>query len=117
MLRIFGPKREKVMGGWRKLHNEELHNLYSSPEIVKVIKSRRIRWLGHVAVTGKMRDSYKVLVGKAEQERPPGRSRHRWEDNIRMDLRDWYCVDWILLAQDRDQWWAVTNIVINFWVP
>jgi hypothetical protein len=83
--RIIGPKRDKVMGEWRKLHNEERHNLYSSPDIIRQVKSRRMRWAGHVACMGKERKVYKVLVGKPEGKRPLGKSR---EDGIRMDLRE-----------------------------
>jgi hypothetical protein len=86
--RIFGPKRDEVTGGWRKLHNGELHGLYSSPSIVRGIKERRIRWAGHVARMGKVRDAYNILVGRPEGTRPLGRPRHRWEDNIKMDLRE-----------------------------
>jgi hypothetical protein len=86
--RIFGPKRDEVTGEWRKLHNEELHNLYSSPDIVRQIKSRRMRWAGHVAPMGEEKTLYKVLVGKPEGKRPLGRPRRRWEDGIRMDLRE-----------------------------
>jgi len=85
--RIIGPKREEVTGEWRKLHNE-LNNLYSSPNIVRVIKSRRMRWAGHVARVGERRGVYRVLVGKPEGKRPLGRPRRGWEDNIRMDLRE-----------------------------
>jgi hypothetical protein len=84
--RIFEPKRDKVTGEWRKLHNEELNNMYSSPNIVLVIKSRRMRWEGHVARMAKGRDVYRVLVGKPERRRPLERPRHRWENNITMDL-------------------------------
>jgi hypothetical protein len=84
--RIFGPKREDVTGEWRKLHNEELNGLYSVPNIVRVIKSRRMRWPGHVARMVEGRGVYRVLVGKPEGKRPLGRPRRRWEDNIRMDL-------------------------------
>jgi hypothetical protein len=86
--RIFGPKRDEVTGEWRKLHNEELHNLYSSPDIIRQIKSRRIRWAGHVARMGEETKVYKVLVGKPEGKRPLGRPRRRWEDGVRMDLRE-----------------------------
>jgi hypothetical protein len=86
--RIFGPKRDGVMGGWRKLHNEELHNLYSSPSILRIIKSRRMRWAGHVARMGEKRNVYRLLVGKAEGKRPLGRPRRRWMDNIKMDVVD-----------------------------
>jgi hypothetical protein len=94
--RIFGPKRDEVMGEWRKLHNEELHNLYSSPDI-SLVKSRRMRWVGHVARMGEERKVYKVLVGKPDGRRPLGRPRRRWEDGVRMDLREIGLegVDWI----------------------
>jgi hypothetical protein len=86
--RIFGPKRDEVTGEWRKLHNEELHNLYSSPDIIRRGKSRRMRWAGHVARMGEERKMYKVLVVKPEGKRPMGRPRRRWEDGIRMDHRE-----------------------------
>jgi hypothetical protein len=86
--RIFGPKRDEVTRGWRKLHNEELHNLYSSPSIIRVIKSRRMRWAGHVARMGERRNAYRILVVKPEGKRPLGRPRRRWVDNIKMDLRE-----------------------------
>jgi hypothetical protein len=86
--RIFGPKRDEVTGEWRRLHNKELHALYSSPNIMQVIKSRRLRWAGHVARMGERRGAYKALVGKPEGRRPLGRPRRRWEDNIKMDLRE-----------------------------
>jgi hypothetical protein len=86
--RIFGPKRDEVMGEWRKLHNEELHDLYSSPDIIMHIKSRRMRWEEHTARTGEERKLYMVLVGKPKGKRPLERPRHRWEDGIRMDLRE-----------------------------
>jgi hypothetical protein len=85
--RIFGPKRDGVTGGWSKLHNEELHNLYSSPSIIRIIKSR-IRWAVHVAGMGERMNVYRLLVGKPEGKRPLGRSRHRWIDNIKMDLSE-----------------------------
>jgi hypothetical protein len=84
--RIFGPKRETVTWVWRRLHNEELHALYSSLNIIRVIKSRRLRCAGHVARMVERRDAYRILVGKHEERRPLGRSRRRWEDNITMDL-------------------------------
>jgi hypothetical protein len=88
--RVFGPKRDEVTGEWRKLHNEELHNLYSSPDFIRQIKSRQMRWAGHVERMGDERKLYKVLVGKPEGKRPLGRPRRRWEDEIRMDLGgDW----------------------------
>jgi hypothetical protein len=86
--RIFGPKRDKVTGEWRKLHSEELHNLYLSPDIIRQVKSRRMRWAGHVAHMGEERKVYKVLVGKPEGKTPLGRPRRRWEDGIRMGLRE-----------------------------
>jgi hypothetical protein len=82
--RIFGPKRDDVTGEWRKLHSQELHNLYSSPNIIRHIKSRSIRWAGHEARVGEERKVYKVLVGKPEGKRPLGRPRHRCEDGIKM---------------------------------
>jgi hypothetical protein len=84
--RIFGPKRDGVTGGWRKVHNEELHNLYSSPSIIRIIKSRGMRWAGHVARMGEKRNVYRLLVGKPEGKRPLGRRRRRWMHNIKMDL-------------------------------
>jgi hypothetical protein len=85
--RIFGPKRDDVTGDWRKLHNEELHNLYSSPNIIRIIKSRRMRCAGHVARIGEKRHAYRILVGKPEGKRPLGRPRRRWLDNIKRNLR------------------------------
>ena len=101
---ILGPRRDEVTGEWRRLHKEELNDLYSSPNIVRVIIQRRMRWAGHVARMGEERGAYRVLVGKPEGKRPLGRPRLRWVDNIRMDLQEVGCgyVDWIGLAQDRD---------------
>jgi hypothetical protein len=117
--RIFGPKRDHVTRDWRKLHNEEIHNLYSSPNIIRMIKSRRMRWGGHVARMGETRNAYRILVGKPEGKRPLGRPKRMWVDNIKMDLgeigRDG--MDWIELAQDRDQWRALVNTVMNLRVP
>jgi hypothetical protein len=117
--RIFGPKRDEVTGGCRKLHNEELHGLYSSPSIIRVIKAMRMRWAGHVACMGVMRGAYNILVGRPEGRRPLGRPRRRWEDNIKMDLRKigFGDVDWIHLAQDKDRWRALVNTVMNLRVP
>jgi hypothetical protein len=84
--RIFGPKRDEAMGEWRKLHNKELHDLYSSPSIIRIIKSQRMRWAGHVTRLGEKRNAYRLLVGKPEGKRPLGRPRHRWVDNIRNDI-------------------------------
>jgi hypothetical protein len=116
--KIFGPKREKD-GSWRKLHNDELHDLYPSPNIVRVIKSRRMRWAGHVARMGEGRGAYRVLVGRPESKRPLGRPRRRWEDNIKMDLGEIGIdgANWIQLVQDSVQWWAFVNTVMNFLVP
>jgi hypothetical protein len=101
--RIFGPKRDGVTRGWRKLHNEELHNLYSSPSIIRIIKSRRMRWAGYVVRMGEKRNVYRLLLGKPEGKRPLGRPRRRWIDKIKMDLLEIgvNVVDWIDLAQDR----------------
>ena len=95
--RIFEPRRYEVTGEWRRLHNEELSDLYSSPNIVRVIKSRRMRWAGHVARMDEEKEVYRVLVGKPEGKRPLGRPRRRWVDNIRMDLQEvgCGCMDWI----------------------
>jgi hypothetical protein len=116
--KIFGPKREED-GSWRKLHNNELHNLYFSPNIVRVIKSRRMRWVGHMARMGESRGVYRVLVGRPEGKRPLGRHRRRWKDNIKTDLREMGIdrANWIRLAQDRVQWRAFVNTVMNFRVP
>jgi hypothetical protein len=116
--KMFGPKREED-GSWRKLHSDELHNLYSSPNIVRVIKSRRMRWAGHVARMGEGRGFYRFLVGWPEGKRPLGRPRRRLKDNIKMDLR-MIGIDgtnWIRLAQDRVQWRAFVNMVMNLRVP
>jgi hypothetical protein len=119
VLRIFGSKRDEVMGDRRKLHNEELRNLYSSPSIIRMINSKRMRWAGHVARMGEKRNAYRILVGKPEGKRPLGRRRHRWMDNIKMDLREigWDVMDWIDLAQDRNRWRALVNTVMNLRVP
>jgi hypothetical protein len=113
--RIFGPETDEVTGQWRKLHNEELHNLYSSPDIIRQVKSRRMRWAGHVARMGDVRKVYKVLAGKPEGKRPLERPRRRWEDGIRMDLREIGLggVVWIRLSQDRDLWRAVVSAAMN----
>jgi hypothetical protein len=113
--RIFGPKRNEIAGEWRKLHNEELHILYSSQNIIRQIKSRRMRWARHVARMGEERNVYRVLMEKPEGKRPLGSTRRRWEDGIRMDLTEigWGNVDWIQLAQDRDRWRALVNTVMN----
>jgi transcription termination factor 2 len=117
--RVFGPKRDEVTGEWRKLHNEELSDLHSLPSIVRVVKSRRMRWAGHVARMEEGRGVYRVLVGKPEGKRPLGRPRHRWEDNIKMDIEEvgGSCGDWMELAQDRDRWRALVGTVRNLRVP
>jgi hypothetical protein len=101
------------------LHNEELRDLYSSPSIIRIIKSRRMRWAGHVACVGEKRNAYRLLVGKPEGKRPLGRPRRRWVDNIRMDLVEvgWDDVDWIGLAKDRSRWRALVNSVLNLRIP
>ena len=117
--RIFRPRKDEVTGEWRRLHNEELNDLYSSPNIVRVIKSRRMGWAGHVARMGKKRGVYRVLVGKPEGRIPLGRPRRRWVDNIRIDLQEVGCgyMDWIGLAQDRDRWRTLVSAVMNLRVP
>jgi hypothetical protein len=105
--RIFGPKRDEVTGEWRKWHNEELHNLYSSPYIIRQIKSRRMMWAGHVARMAEERKVYKVLVKKPKGKRPLRRLRHWWENGIRMDLRKtglvvWIGLDWLRIGIGRD---------------
>jgi hypothetical protein len=102
--RIFGSKRDDATGELRKLHNEELHILYSSPNNIRQITSRRIRWAGHVARMGEERTVYRVLIGKADGKRPLGRPKRRW-NGIKMDIEEigWGSVDWMHLAQDRDK--------------
>jgi hypothetical protein len=116
--RIFGPKREED-GSWRKLHNDELHDLYFSPNIVRVIKRRRMRWAGHVARMGEGKGAYRGLVGRPEGKRPLGRPRRRWEYNIKMDFGEIGIdvANWIRLAQDRVQWRDFVNTVMNLRVP
>jgi hypothetical protein len=117
--RIFGPQRDEVTGGWGKQHNEELHGLYSTPSIIRVIKARRMKLAGHVARMGEVRGTYNILVGRPEGRRLLGRHRRRWEDNIRINLREtgFGDVDWIHLAQDRDRWRALVNTLMNLRVP
>jgi hypothetical protein len=116
--RVFGPTRDEVTGESRKLHNEELRDLYSLPNIVRVVKSRIMRWAGHVARMGKGRGVHRVLVGKPEGKRPLGRPRRRWEDNIKIDLQEvGGGGDWIEVAQDRGRWRAFVNTVMNLRFP
>jgi hypothetical protein len=99
-LRIFGPNRDEVTGGWRRLHNEELHNLYSSPSIIRMIKSKRLRWAGHVAHMGEKKNAYRILVGNPEGYRPLGKPIYRWEGNIKMDLKEvvWTGLIWLRIG-------------------
>ena len=113
------PRRDEVTGEWRKLHNGEHHDLYCSPNNIRVIKSRRMGWEGHVARMGESRGVYSVLVEKPEGNGPLGRPMRRWEDNIKMDFQEVGCgyMDWIELAQDRDRWRALVSAVMNLWAP
>jgi hypothetical protein len=117
--RVFGLKRDEVTGEWRKLYNEELNDLYSLPNIVRVVKSRRMRRTGHVARMGEGRGVHGVLVGKPKGKTPLGRPRRRWEGNIKMDLQkvEGGCGNWMERAQDRDRWRAFVSTVMNFGVP
>jgi hypothetical protein len=118
-LEDYSRKRDKVMGGWTKLHNKELHNLNSSPSTISMIKSRRIGWARHVARKGEKRNAYRILVGKPEGKIPAARPRRRCVGNIKMDFREieWGGIDWIDLAQDRDQWGDLVNMVMSLWAP
>jgi hypothetical protein len=115
----FRPKRDEVTGEWRRLHNEELNDLYSSPNIIRMIKSRRMMQAGHVARMGEGRGAYRILVRRPEGRRPLGRPKRRWENNIKMDLQEvgWDGVDWIDMAQDRGRWRALVSAVMNLRVP
>jgi hypothetical protein len=115
--RIFWPSRDEVAGEWRKLHNEDLNDLYSSPNIVRVIEPKK--WAGHVARMGDSRGVYRMLMEKPERKRPFRRPSRRWEDNIKMSLHDVGCkgMNWIDLAQDRNRWWALVKAVMNLRVP
>jgi hypothetical protein len=116
--KIFGLKGDEVPGEWRELHNEELNYLYYSLSIVRVIKSRRMKWMEHLARMEERRGVYRVLVGKPERKRPTGRPKLRWEDNIKMDLQEVGrgVLDWIDLAQDRDRCRALEKAPMNLWV-
>jgi hypothetical protein len=117
--KIFERKREELTGEWRRLHNEELHYLYPSPNIVRAIQSRRIILAGHIARKGDRRGAYRVLVGRPEGRRPLGRPRPRWGEGIKVDLKEvgWVGMDWIDMAQDRNRWRVLVNTVMNLRVP
>jgi hypothetical protein len=117
--KVFRPKRDEVTGEWRKLHKEKLNDLYSLPNIVPVVKSRRMRWAGHVACMGEHRGIHRVLVEKPEGKRPLRRPRRRWEDNIKIYLQEvgGGRGDWIVLTQDREMWRALVGTVRDFRVP
>ena len=116
---IFGVMRDEITGEWRNLHNSELHALYSSHNIIMNLKSGRLKWAGYVARMEQSRNAYRVLVRKPEGKRLSGRPRCRWEDNIKMDLREVGCDpgEWIDLAEDRYQWRSYARAVMNLWVP
>jgi hypothetical protein len=112
--RIFEPKGDEVTRDWRKLHNKELRNLYSSPSIIIMMKSRRMRWAGHVERMGENRNAHRILVGKSDRKASLGRPGRKWDDNIKIVFidREWGCMDWINVAQDMDQWQSLVNTVI-----
>jgi hypothetical protein len=116
---IFGPKRDEVTEEWRRLRNKEPYDLYSSPNIIRLIKSRRMRWMGLVARMGERRGAYRILVERPERRRPLERPRRRWDVNTKMVLDEvgWGCIDWVDLAHDWDGWQAVVNAGMNRRVP
>jgi hypothetical protein len=116
--KIFGPKTDEVTGDWERLHNEELYDVQSSPNIIRVIRSRRMKWAGHVANMGGRRNAYRVLVDRPDEKRSLGRPKHRWEDNIKVDLQvgGWGGMDLIALAQNRDRQLTPVNVVMNLQV-
>ena len=117
--KIFGSERDEVIEQWRRMHNAELYYLCPSPSIIWVIRSRRMGWAGYVARIGSLRDEYRVLVGRPDRKIQLGRPRSRWKDNIKIDIEEvgWGGMDWFGLAQDRNSWRAIVNVVIKFGFP
>jgi hypothetical protein len=117
--KISEPKRDEVTGEWRRLHNEQLYDLYSSPNIVRASKSRRMRLSGHIARMGDRKGASRVFMGRSERKRPHGIPRHIWDGSIVMDIQEvgWVGMDWIYLALDRDRWRALVNAVMNLPLP
>ena len=116
--KIFGAKGDKITGEGRKLNNAELHALHSTPNIIRSLKSRLLRWAGHVACMDQSRNAYRVLVGKPDDKRPLGRPRHRWEDNNKMDLREVGCDPGELIdLENMDQWRTYVRAIMNLRVP
>jgi hypothetical protein len=117
--RIVRPKREEVAEDWLRLRNEELHNLYTSPNIIRVVKSRRVRWAGYVTRMGETKSACSILFVKPEGKRSLGTHRRRWEGSIRMHLKEigLECLDFIRHSQNRDQWRGLLNTIMNLQVP